>query len=317
MKKGAKGKHVKKLQYKLNKILRSNLVIDGHFGASTTKAVVQFQSLYGLIADGHVGTRTQTLLNKVYQALFVKNSNLLHFGKRRFVVFVDAGHGGIDEDGKYMTPGKRAYHKNTIIHQDGHYYEGFENRLIAEAFIEACTNVGIMCIRTYHPHQDTPLSNRTEIIRSWLRRGYYGYLHSFHSNAISIRKNTSQILEATRGFMVFSTIGNNFSDQIASQHFQHVKDTVGSNNWTYRTQNRKDGDEDFEVNFQILRETDLKEFKYFGAILEEWGFHSSKTDSQFITATENRLKRVAAALKTAKWVKAQFQRRNISHFNKL
>jgi hypothetical protein len=60
---------------------------------------------------------------------------------------------------------------------------------------------------------------------------------------------------------------------------------------------------DYEVNFQILRETDLQEFPWFGAILEEWGFHTSKTDAEFITDPANRGKRIAAALQTAKWVK--------------
>lgn len=314
MKKGAKGKQVKRLQNKLNRILDLNLLVDGHFGSSTKKAVQQFQTLYGLIADGQVGRLTQARLTKVYQALFGHNSTLLHFGKPRFVVFVDAGHGGIDDEGTYVTPGKRGYHKGTTLHQQGHYYEGFENRLIAEQFIEACTNHGIMCVRTYHPYKDTSLSERAEIIRSWLRRGYYGFLYSIHSNAISTTKNSLKKLDNTRGFMVFSTIGNNFSDQIASQHFHHVKSIIGLNNWIYRTQSHKDGDEDFEVNFQILRETDLAEFEWFGAILEEWGFHTSKTDTEFITAT--RIKRVKAALATAKWVKEQLQAKNIPYFNK-
>lgn len=303
MKRGAKGPKVKNLQYKLKKILNRSLSIDGDFGPSTEAAVKLFQSLYGLIPDGHVGPITNLKLMHVYKTMFADNSDLLHFGKRRFVVFVDAGHGGINEKGTYVTPGKRAYHKGEAMHERGHYYEGFENRLIAEAFIEACTDVGIMCVRTYHPYKDTSLSDRSEIIRSWLRRGYYGYLHSIHSNAISVSKNTPEKLDATRGFMVFSTRGNNFSDEIATQHFNHVQTIIGPDDWRYRTQDSQDGDEDYEVNFQILRETDLNEFNWFGAILEEWGFHTSKTDAQFIIDPKNREKRVAAALATAKWVK--------------
>lgn len=302
MKRGDKGPEVKTLQYKLKKVLNRSLSIDGDYGPATEKAVRLFQSLYGLFVDGHAGRLTNGKLSKVYDAMFKKNSELLHFGKKRFVVFVDAGHGGIDEGGQYVTPGKRAYHKGEKMHERGHYYEGFENRLIAEAFIEACTNVGIMCVRTYHPYKDTPLSTRTEMIRSWLRRGYYGYLHSFHSNAIS-SKNSEAKLDATRGYMVFNTRGNNFSDRIANQHFKHVKEVMGEENWTYREQSKRDGDADFEVNFQILRETDLQEFYWFGAILDEWGFHTSKTDTKFIIDPENRTRRVIACLKTAQWVK--------------
>lgn len=296
---------IKSLQYQLRKVLNISLSIDGQYGPSTTKAVKEFQYLQNLSIDGIAGRNTLSKLEQVYQQLFKVNSNLLHFGKRRFVIFVDAGHSGIGDNGRYLTPGKRAYHKDLTLHERGHYYEGFENRLAAEAFIEECTNQGIQCIRTYHPHKNWSLSERTELIRSYLRRGYYGYLHSFHSNAIS-SKNSAQKLRNTVGYMVFSTLGNTFSDQIAEQHFKHVQQIVGADNWNYRTQ-LKDGDSDYEVNFQILRETDLFEFTdHFGAILSEWGFHTSSKDAAFITHPDTRIKRVQACVKTAIWVKNQF-----------
>lgn len=305
LRRGDKGNDVKNLQYRLKKVLNRNIIVDGDFGPATESAVKLFQSLYGLQVDGIVGYYTDKKIKEVYAAMFQLNSNLLNFGERRFVVFVDAGHGGIDDSGKYVTPGKRAYHAGVQLHEGGHYYEGYENRLAAEAFIEACTKEGIMCVRTYHPYKDTALSERTEEVRSWLRRGYVGYLHSFHSNAIS-SSNTPAKLDATRGFMVFNTRGNNFSDEIATQHFNNARDAVGRG-WNYRTQTREDGDVDFEVNFQILRETDVREFYWFGAILEEWGFHTSKTDALFITNPRTRQARVTAALNTAKWVKNRIE----------
>ena len=305
MKKGDKGSNVKNLQYRLKRVLNRNIIVDGDFGPATEYAVKLFQSLYNLTVDGIAGSKTQLKLKEVYAAMFQQNSGLLHFTKRRFVVFVDAGHGGVDDSGRYTTSGKRAYHPEAELHENGHYYEGYENRIIAESFIEACTQVGIQCVRTYHPYKDTPLSERTNEVRSWLRRGYVGYLHSFHSNAIS-SSNTPAKLEATRGFMVFNTRGDNFSDEIATQHFNNARDAVGRG-WIYRTQTREDGDVDFEANFQILRETDLREFYWFGAILEEWGFHTSKTDAEFITNPRTRQARVAAALKTAQWVKQRIE----------
>lgn len=296
---------VKTLQYRLRKVLNISLSVDGDYGPSTTQAVLKFQQIHGLQLDGIAGPQTLARLHLVYIRTVQANSNLLHFGSRRFVIFVDAGHGGIDDNGRYVTPGKRAYHKDLILHERGHYYEGFENRLAAEAFIEECTKKGIQCIRTYHPHKDWSLTERTELVRSYLRRGYYGYLHSFHSNAIS-SKNSIQKLKNTIGYMVFSTLGNTFSDQIAQQHFTHVQQAVGTNNWHYREQ-LKDGDSDYEVNFQVLRETDLFEFTdFFGAILDEWGFHSSSKDALFITNPDTRLQRVQACVKTALWVKHQF-----------
>lgn len=305
MKKGDKGSAVKNLQYRLKRVLNRNIIVDGDFGPATERAVKLFQSLYRLTVDGVAGPKTQAKLKEVYAAMFQQNSGLLHFTKRRFVVFVDAGHGGIDDSGRYTTAGKRAYHPEAALHENGHYYEGYENRIIAEAFIEACTEAGIQCVRTYHPYKDTSLSERTNEVRSWLRRGYVGYLHSFHSNAIS-SSNSAAKLEATRGFMVFNTRGDNFSDEIATEHFNNARDAVGRG-WIYRTQTRTDGDVDFEANFQILRETDLREFYWFGAILEEWGFHTSKTDAEFITTPRTRQARVAAAIKTAQWVKEKIE----------
>lgn len=299
-KKGQKNSKIENLQYRLKKVLNRNIAVDGDFGPRTEQAVKDFQKMVGLKQDGIIGPRTLAKLDEAYKMLHRDNSKLLTFGKPRFVVFVDAGHGGINDSGKYTTAGKKMHHPGKSFHEGGHYYEGYENRLIAEAFIEACTKAGIMCVRTYHPFKDTPLSTRTELVRSWLKRGYYGYLHSIHSNAISLSHSHSK-LENTRGFIVFTTRGNSLSDKIADQHFTHVKDEF-SHDWVTREQ-RSDGDSDYEANFQVLRQTDLKEFKHFGSILDEWGFHTSSIDTEFITRPENRVRRVETCLKTAKWVK--------------
>jgi N-acetylmuramoyl-L-alanine amidase len=297
MKIGEQSEQVKDLQYKLKKVLNRNISVDGDFGRTTQLAVLDFQKLYNLLPDGYVGPETLATLNQAYELLYKKNTNLLNFGKKRFVVFVDAGHGGINDSGVYTTSGKRAYHPSKELHERGHYYEGHENRIVAEAFIEACTEAGIMCIRLYHPYKDTSLSDRTEQVRSWLKRGYYGYMHSFHSNAIS-EKNSSAKLESTTGYMVFTTKGNTLSDEIATQHFKHVQANVSD--WNLRTE-KGDNDNDFEANFQVIRETDLREFDKFGAILDEWGFHSSAKDCEKIIST--RTERVNACLATAEWVK--------------
>jgi len=299
-------KKVKDLQRKLNKVLNLKLRVDGDYGNVTKNAVKRFQSVFGLVSDGDAGQKTLKKLDTVCAAM-VSQKSLLNFGKRRFVVFVDAGHGGISEDNEYVTKGKRGYHPSKELHRGGHYYEGLENRIVAENFIEACTNVGIMCIRTYHPYKDTNLSERTELIRSWLRRGYYGYMHSFHSNAISADNSASK-LESTQGFCVYTTRDKTFSDLIAQQHFDNVKETIGKDNWTFREQKYRDGDSDFEANFQMLRQTDLSEFDWFGSILDEWGFHTSATDCEFITEPKNRDLRVEACLKTARWVKTELNR---------
>ena len=92
---GSKGKRVKDLQSKLSKILNKAIAIDGHFGQNTKRLVEQFQRNFGLTVDGVVGPITQKKINGMYSMLFVTNNDLMTFGKERFVVFVDAGHGGV------------------------------------------------------------------------------------------------------------------------------------------------------------------------------------------------------------------------------
>ena len=175
---GSTGHQVKELQEKLNKILGTAIAVDGDFGMNTDKLVRQFQKKYKLKVDGIIGNYTWKNIEIQYNS---KNSNLMTLGPSRFVVFVDAGHGGCTTTGIYTTKGKQAFHADKKLHQAGHYYEGYENRIVAEMFIEECTKKGIQTIRTYHPYKDTPLSERCEIVKSWLDRGYFGYLHSFHS----------------------------------------------------------------------------------------------------------------------------------------
>jgi len=298
LKKGDTGQDVKELQTKLNAVVGVALVIDGIFGQETHLIVCRFQADNNLTVDGIVGDKTNTALNNQYNQIN-DGYPLLNFGADRFVVFVDAGHGGIDDAGQYVTSGKRAYHEGVELHQAGHYYEGYENRIIAEAYIEALTQAGINSVRVYHPVRDTSLYDRTNLINSYLKRGYYGFLLSFHSNAIS-SSNSPEKLENTRGFSVYTTKGDTLSDKIAEVHFQHAVDTF--TDWTLRTQKSVDNDSDYEENFQILRETDTPENSgRFGAILEEFGFHTSKNDCLYIIG--HRKNRVKCAVKTAKKVK--------------
>jgi len=296
--KGSQGQKVKELQMKLNKVLGTALATDGDFGTATDQSVRQFQAEYGLKVDGIVGNYTWAAIDLESSK---NGTDLINFAKNRFVVFVDAGHGGINMDGIYTTSGKRAFHADLDLHKNGHYFEGYENRIVAEMFIEKCTNAGIQTIRTYHPYKDTSLLDRANLVTSYLYRGYYGYLHSFHSNAIS-STNSPEKLENTIGFSVYTTTGQTLSDEIADAHFKHVRNAIPD--WEYRTQ-KDDGDMDYEANFYILRNTELEYFKKFGAILEEFGFHTSAKDCKFIL--EHREKRAEAALATAIWTKCKLE----------
>ena len=57
LKAGNTGNSVRDLQTRLNNI-EANLGVDGVFGPKTVAAVKQFQSKFGLVADGIVGPKT-------------------------------------------------------------------------------------------------------------------------------------------------------------------------------------------------------------------------------------------------------------------
>lgn len=61
LKKGDKGENVKILQTKLNS-KGYNLIVDGDFGTKTRNAVIDFQSVHGLVKDGIVGKNTWSML---------------------------------------------------------------------------------------------------------------------------------------------------------------------------------------------------------------------------------------------------------------
>lgn len=293
MKIGHQGEKVKDLQRKLSKIFDIQLKIDGDFGKVTLKYVKAFQGIYDLEIDGIVGKETWGKINTIYYQLTDKKPQF----KPKFVVFVDAGHGGLNNGGHYVTPGKRWHHPGLKLHDNGWYYEGYENRIVAEMAIQALAEVGIMAIRTYHPVIDTPLRDRAELVRAWLNRGYYGWMHSFHSNAIS-ETNSIGKLNNTTGFMVFTTKKDNLSDTVADLYYHNVAEITPY--WKHR-KDLSDLDNDFEANFQILRETDLTQYGRFAATLGEWGFHSSVKDVQHIIRTRD--ERVKAFVKTALQVK--------------
>ena len=66
MKKGSTCDQVVKLQKCLNKIIVSDLDIDGEFGPATEKAVRSFQKKYKLEVDGIVGPKTRAKIKKLY-----------------------------------------------------------------------------------------------------------------------------------------------------------------------------------------------------------------------------------------------------------
>lgn len=65
LKKGSKSEEICWLQTALNMITDANLEVDGNFGDKTKSAVIEFQSRYGLTADGTAGGQTIKKLKEV------------------------------------------------------------------------------------------------------------------------------------------------------------------------------------------------------------------------------------------------------------
>ena len=65
LKRGCTGDNVKWLQWHLNAVLGTNLVIDGVYGANTENAVKTYQKAHNLTVDGIVGAKTINALKSV------------------------------------------------------------------------------------------------------------------------------------------------------------------------------------------------------------------------------------------------------------
>lgn len=62
---GSKGLQVERLQKCLNALFSAGLKVDGHFGTATRRAVVNFQSASGLVADGVYGSHSYSIIRNL------------------------------------------------------------------------------------------------------------------------------------------------------------------------------------------------------------------------------------------------------------
>lgn len=129
------------------------------------------------------------------------------------VLFIDAGHGGIDPIGRYTTAPSKQYKYPSGFHQDGWFYEGVSNRQIAAEFMAQASRMGFICIPVYHPYKDTSLGTRTHLANTISNElGAESLYISFHSNAYN---------GTARGWCIFhhptSTKGKALCEDIAQQ----------------------------------------------------------------------------------------------------
>lgn len=180
-----------------------------------------------------------------------------------FLVFLDAGHGGIDPNGRYVTaPSKQFKHTRGTFHKDGWFYEGVWNRTLTNRVAEKLTHLGIPYYMVSHEYVDTPLQYRVDVA-NWMSRQVEKSLYiSNHANAGG---------GAARGFELFTSPGQTTSDKIATLHWKNVNDLLGERIFRYRSDNT-DGDVDKEANLYVLKNTRM------AAILVEHLFFDNYDD---------------------------------------
>ena len=184
-----------------------------------------------------------------------------------FCVYLDAGHGGVDKNGKYVTaPKKQFEHAKGTFHSGKWFYEGVWNRKLTNLVADKLKNLGINYLIVSHEYLDLSLSYRVKMA-NWYHRNYKkGIFISNHANASGSHR--------ARGFEVYTTPGKTKSDAIAEKHWENVKDLLGD---TIKMRpDTSDGDHDKEARFYVIRNTIMP------AMLVEHLFFDNKDDVKLL-----------------------------------
>lgn len=173
---------------------------------------------------------------------------------------IDAGHGGVDMFGNYVTAPKKMFD-----HGDFKVYEGVTNRAIAEKLAIKLSGACIDFEIIHDEVEDISLGSRVAKADS---------LHAQHRNCVylSIHSNAG----GGRGIEVFTSKGQTKSDKIA-QIFFDVFEKTGK--WKMR-KDQRDGDDDKEANFYVLRKTDCP------ALLVELLFFDNREEALYLMSEE-------------------------------
>jgi N-acetylmuramoyl-L-alanine amidase len=108
------------------------------------------------------------------------------------IIYVRAGHSGIDPTtGVYLTMrdehAKFYKHKNgKPYHENGFFYEGVSNRLIADKFIKLARETGFEVVQVHHAYQDIKLNITCNSVNEHYRahgKGRPAIFLDIHSNA--------------------------------------------------------------------------------------------------------------------------------------
>ena len=191
-------------------------------------------------------------------------------------VFLDAGHGGLDDKGNYTTPavnGKRFTHHSTDFSKrvrskyfPNEFLEGVKNRTYADLIAKKLTSLGVNVIKVYNESLDTPLNTRTSIANQYHSTVNKGIYLSEHSNAANTK---------ARGVSVWTSIGQTKSDYWADLVYNELS-LLGIS----LMKQMNDGDVDYESNFHVLVQTNMP------SILMENLFFDNIEDAKILDTEE-------------------------------
>lgn len=140
------------------------------------------------------------------------------YGALDFCVIIDAGHGGLDDSGKYVTaPRKMFQHEKGHFHAGSQFFEGVWNRKMAAAIEDRLQSAGIHTICLHHDVEDTSLTMRTKMANKYQANYGQTVLLSIHANMAPTSNK--------RGFEIYtadSPQGNQLANYLLTAVRKHL-----------------------------------------------------------------------------------------------
>lgn len=187
-------------------------------------------------------------------------------------IILDRGHATLSKDNKYITPGKQFKFPDGL-----HVYEGVENQKYVEALALYGKEKRFNIVYTVDPSNpiDPSLGFRVK----------FANMHKEATNSLylSIHNNAG----AGQGTEVFTSIGQTKSDIFAQSIIDAIQKSFPNRTIRFDI---KDGDEDKEENFYVLKHTSMP------SVLMEYGFFDNRKDYEFLSNKGNITKLAKATI---------------------
>ena len=189
--------------------------------------------------------------------------------KYKNLIIIDAGHGGIDDNGNYTTaPGKMFKHKNGEI-----AYEGKFNRELSTFIGQIAEQLGYDVVYTVNPFDatDVSLKDRVAIANDYIGQAENAVFISIHGDAC---KNHNAI-----GWSIYTTKKVNNSDILAEVIADSVEPYM-KNVSRCKFDIYSDGDKDKEVNYYIIKLVNCPSVLLENGFFDNWNDWIKMKDSK-------------------------------------